>query len=39
MWVGILLLCIVLPALLSIAFNEILRALGLVKTGDMKLDL
>jgi len=39
MWIGILLLCIVLPALLSIAFNEILRAIGLVKTGDMKLDL
>ncbi len=38
-WVGILLLCFVLPALLSFLFNEILRKLGWVKTGDMKLDL
>ena len=39
MWVGIVLLFFVLPAVLSILFNEILRALGVVKTGDMKLDL
>ena len=38
-WVGLVLLCFVLPAVLSIIFNEILRKLGLVKTGDMALDL
>lgn len=38
-WIGLLLLCIVLPALLSLLFNEILRKIELVKTGDMKLDL
>ena len=37
-WVGIVLVCIVLPAILSLAFNEILRKLGWVKTGDMKID-
>ena len=38
-WIGLLLVCIVLPAILSIVFNEILRKLGLIKTGDMKLEL
>ncbi len=38
-WIGLLLVCIVLPAILSILFNEILRKLGLIKTGDMKLEL
>ncbi len=37
-WVGIVLLCVVLPAVLSFIFNEILRKLGLIKTGDMKID-
>ncbi len=39
MWIGLLLVCIVLPAILSFAFNEIFRKLGWIKTGDMKLDL
>ncbi|MBQ7355309.1 MAG: PTS sugar transporter subunit IIC [Clostridia bacterium] len=38
-WVGLILLCVVLPALLSFACNELLRKLGLVKTGDMKIDV
>lgn len=38
-WVGIVLLCVVLPALLSLLFNEILRKIGLVKTGYMKIDV
>lgn len=38
MWIGLLLVCILLPALLSIAFNEIMRKLGWIKTGDMKID-
>ena len=37
-WVGLVLVCLVLPALLSVIFNEIMRKLGWVKTGDMKLE-
>lgn len=37
-WVGLVLVCFVLPAVLSFLFNEILRKLGWVKTGYMKLD-
>ncbi len=37
MWVGLVLVCFVLPALLSILFNEIMRKFGWIKTGDMKL--
>jgi uncharacterized membrane protein len=36
-WIGLILVCFVLPALLSWIFNEILRKIGWVKTGDMKL--
>ena len=39
MWIGLVLVCFVLPAVLSFLFNEILRKTGLVKTGDMKLSL
>jgi len=38
MWVGLVLVCIVLPAVLSFVFNEIMRKLGWIKTGDMKID-
>lgn len=38
-WVGIVLVCIVLPAILSFIFNEIMRKLGWIKTGDMKIDV
>ena len=38
-WVGLALVCIVLPAILSIIFNEIMRKIGLIKTGDMALEL
>lgn len=37
-WIGIVLLCVVLPAVLSWLFNEILRKIGWVRTGDMQLD-
>ena len=37
-WVGLALICFVLPALLAFVFNEILRKIGLVKDGYMKLD-
>ena len=36
--VGILLLCIVLPAILSVVFTAIMRRLGWIKDGYMKLD-
>lgn len=36
-WVGLVLICFVLPAVLSFVFNEILRKLGIVKDGYMKL--
>ena len=36
--VGLILVCFVLPAVLSLIFNEILRKLGIVKDGYMKLD-
>ncbi len=37
--IGVFLLCIVAPAVLSVIFNEIMRKLGWIKTGDMALDL
>lgn len=36
---GILVVCIVLPAVLSFIFDLIFRRLGLIKMGDMQLDL
>jgi len=36
--VGIALLCIVLPAVLSIVFTEIFRKIGWIREGDMKLE-
>ena len=37
-WIGLALVCFVLPALLAFIFNEILRKIGLVKTGYMSLE-
>ncbi|MBQ5810615.1 MAG: PTS sugar transporter subunit IIC [Clostridia bacterium] len=39
MWAGILVVCILLPALLSIIFSEVMRKLGWIKYGDLKLEL
>ena len=39
MWIGILLVCLVLPAVLTGIFGEILRKVGWIKDGDLKLDL
>ncbi len=36
---GVLLVCIVLPAVLSLAFDFVFRKIGWVKDGDMKLSL
>lgn len=37
-WIGLVLICFVLPAALSILFCEIERKLGWIKDGDLKLD-
>ncbi len=37
MWIGLALICIVLPAILSLAFSELFYKLGWIKAGDMKL--
>ena len=36
-WIGLILISFVLPAILAFVFNEILRKIGWVKDGDMKL--
>lgn len=38
-WIGLILVCIVLPAVLTYLFGEILRKIGWIKEGDLKLDL
>lgn len=38
-WIGLILVCFVLPAVLSLIFDFIFRKCKLVKDGDMKLDL
>lgn len=37
MWIGLLLVCIVLPAILSLLFSEIMRRIGWIKKDDMLL--
>ena len=37
-WAGMVLLCFVLPAVLSVLFCEVERRLGWIKEGDLKLD-
>ncbi len=36
-WLGIALLCVILPALLSVLFAEVMRKMGWIKNGYMKL--
>ena len=38
-WVGLVLICFVLPAVISLALCELLRKLGWIKRNDLKLDL
>jgi len=38
-WVGLVLICFVLPAVLSVVFCEILRKIGWIGENDLKLDL
>lgn len=39
MWLGILLVCFLLPAVLSFVFGEVLRKIKWIQLGDLKLDL
>lgn len=39
MWLGIALVCFILPALLTWVFGLLLRKIGWIKPGDLKLDL
>ncbi len=38
-WIGMILICFVLPAVLTQIFSLILRRIGWIKPGDLKLDL
>lgn len=38
MWIGIILVCFILPALLTLAFSEAMRKIGWIKEGDLKID-
>jgi len=38
-WIGLVAICIVLPAMVAWAINKILRKIGWIKDDDMKLDL
>ena len=38
-WIGLVLICVVLPAVFSLVFDRILRKMGWVKDGDMKLSV
>ena len=37
-WIGLVLICVVLPAILSLVFAAICRKLGWIREGDMRLD-
>ncbi|MEE0435398.1 MAG: PTS sugar transporter subunit IIC [Peptococcaceae bacterium] len=37
-WLGLVLICFVLPAILTPLFNQVMRKLGKVKDGDLTLD-
>ena len=38
-WVGLVLICFILPAVLSLVFCQILRKIGWIKENDLKLEL
>ena len=37
--IGVILVCVVLPAVLSLIFSELMRKMGWIKAGDLALDL
>ncbi|MBQ3216935.1 MAG: PTS sugar transporter subunit IIC [Oscillospiraceae bacterium] len=38
-WLGLVLCCFILPAVLTLLFSELMRKLGWIRQGDLKLDL
>ena len=38
-WIGLVLICFILPAVLSLIFSQILRTWGWIKSDDLKLDV
>ena len=38
-WIGLILICFVLPAVLTLIFGQIFRKLGWIKENDLKLDM
>ena len=38
-WLGLVLCCFVLPAVLTLLLSELMRKLGWIRKGDLKLDL
>ena len=36
-WIGMAVVCVIAPAVLSLVFSEIMRKLGWIKPDDMKL--
>lgn len=39
MWLGILFVCFLLPAVLTLAFGQVFRKIGWIREGDLTLDL
>ena len=37
-WIGLALVCFILPAILSVGFALLLRRIGWIKENDLKLD-
>ena len=37
--IGVILVCVVLPAILSLLFSELMRKYGFIKEGDLKIEL
>ena len=38
-WLGLVLLCLVLPGVLTLLLSELMRKLGWIRPGDLKLEL
>lgn len=38
-WLGILFVCFILPAVLTLIFGQIMRKMGLIRRGDLLLDM
>ena len=39
MWIGILLVCFILPGVITFVIGEIFRKIGWIKDGDLKLEV